>query len=98
MKCKVYILRKIKINIKISKCRLLKFLSIMLSVKRLDSSILFVSSPEHEVLKVSYCDRSMSVVRRPACVVRRQQFALKAYSCTPGPTDLKLCRKHQGDL
>ena len=31
----------------------------------------FVSSPEHEVLMVSYCDQSMSVVRRPSCVVRR---------------------------
>ena len=26
------------------------------------------SSPEHEVLMVSYCDQSLSVVRRP-CVV-----------------------------
>ena len=30
------------------------------------------SSPEHEVLKVSFLDRLMSVVRRSAsCVVRR---------------------------
>ena len=28
-----------------------------------------ISSPEHEVLMVSYCDQSMSVVRRPSCVV-----------------------------
>ena len=28
-----------------------------------------VSSPEHEVLMVSYCDQSMSVVRRASCVV-----------------------------
>ena len=27
------------------------------------------SSPEHEVLMVSYCDQSMSVVRRPSSVV-----------------------------
>ena len=27
------------------------------------------SSPEHEVLMVSFCDRSMSVVRRASCVV-----------------------------
>ena len=27
------------------------------------------SSPEHEVLMVSYCDQSMSVVRHPSCVV-----------------------------
>ena len=38
------------------------------------------SSHEHEVLMVSYCDQSMSVVRRPSCVVRRQQFVLKANS------------------
>ena len=28
-----------------------------------------VSSPEHEVLFVSYCDRSMSVMYRPSCGV-----------------------------
>ena len=28
----------------------------------------FFSSPEHEVLMVSYCDESLSIVRRP-CVV-----------------------------
>ena len=28
------------------------------------------SSPEHEVLMVSYCDRAVSGVRRPSCVVR----------------------------
>ena len=38
------------------------------------------SSPEHEVLMVSYYDQSMSVVRRASCVVRRQQFVLKANS------------------
>ena len=40
----------------------------------------FFSSPELEVLMVSYCDQSMSVVRRASCVVRRQQFVLKANS------------------
>ena len=30
----------------------------------------------HEVLIVSYCDRAVSVVRRPSCVVRRQLFNL----------------------
>ena len=44
------------------------------------SGQIVVSSPEHEVLMVSYCDQSMSVVRRPSCVVRRQQFVLKANS------------------
>ena len=29
------------------------------------------SSPEHEVLMVSYCDRAVSGVRRPSSVVRR---------------------------
>ena len=44
------------------------------------------------MLKVSFCDRSMSVVR---C----QQFAFEAYSAyIPMPTDLKISRKHQGDL
>ena len=69
---------------------------------------LLFSSPEHEVLMVSYCGQSMSVVRRPSSVVRRASsvvrraastIALKAYSsCTPGPIDLILGRKHQGDL
>ena len=31
----------------------------------------FFSSPAHEELKVSYCDRSMPVMRRPSCVVHR---------------------------
>ena len=35
---------------------------------------LLFSSPEHEVLMVSYCDQSMSVVRRASSVVRRQQL------------------------
>ena len=28
-----------------------------------------VSSPEHEVLKMSYCDHAVSVVRQSECVV-----------------------------
>ena len=28
-----------------------------------------ISSPEHEVLMVSYCDQSMSVVRRPSSTI-----------------------------
>ena len=60
---------------------------------------LIFSSTEHEELKVSYCDRSMSVVPRASSVVRCQQFALKAYSSyTPGPIDSKLGRKHRRDL
>ena len=58
-----------------------------------------ISSPRHEVLKVSYCDRSMSVIPRASSVIRRQQFALKAYSSyTPGPTDLELGMNHWGDM
>ena len=54
----------------------------------------FISSPEHEVLMVSYCGQSMSVVRHAASTI-----ALKAYSSyTPGPIHLILGRKHQGDL
>ena len=33
--------------------------------------LLFFSSPEHEVLMVSYCGQWLSVVRRVSCVVRR---------------------------
>ena len=55
------------------------------------ANVLF-SSPEHEVLMVSYCGQS--VVRRGASTI-----ALKAYSSyTPGPIDSILGRKHQGDL
>ena len=37
------------------------------------------SSPEHEVLMVSYCDQSLSVVCRPSSV-RCQLFALNDFS------------------
>ena len=59
----------------------------------------FISSPEHEVLMVSYCGQSMSVVRRSSCVVCVSTIALKAYSSyIPGPIDPILDRKHRGDL
>ena len=52
-----------------------------------------ISSPEHKVLMVSYCDQSMSVVRRASSVVRHQQFVLKANSSwTLGPMWFKLHR------
>ena len=36
------------------------------------------SSPEHKVLRVSYCDRSLSVVRRrPSSVVRRASCVVR---------------------
>ena len=34
----------------------------------------FVSSPEHEVLKVSCCDRTMSVVRRASSVAHKSAY------------------------
>ena len=38
----------------------------------------FFSSPEHKVLRVSYCDRPLSVVRRRAsCVVRRASCVVR---------------------
>ena len=42
-------------------------------------AMLIFSSPEHKVFSVSYCDRSLSVVRRrPSCVIRRPStFLLK---------------------
>ena len=53
-----------------------------------------ISSPEHEVLKVSYCGQSMSILRRAA-----SRIALEAYtSYTLGPIDLKLSRRHGNDL
>ena len=51
------------------------------------------------MLKVSYCDQSMSVVRRASSVMRRQYFTLKAhYSKIPRPIDMKLGRKHRSDF
>ena len=39
------------------------------------ASLKVFSSPEHKVLRVSYCDRPLSVVtRHAACVVRRPSF------------------------
>ena len=49
---------------------------------------------EHEVLIVSYCGQSISVVLCAASTI-----ALKAYSSyIPGPIDSILGRKHRGDL
>jgi len=41
--------------------------------------IVIISSPEHKVLRVSYCDQSFTVVRRRASSVvrRRSTFLLK---------------------
>ena len=51
--------------------RVLKFHIKISHEKIADMFFVFFSSPEHEVLMVSYCGQSMSVVRRPSCVVRR---------------------------
>ena len=32
-------------------------------------TVAIFSSPEHEVLMVSYCDQSMSIVRRPSSTI-----------------------------
>ena len=39
------------------------------------------SSPEHEVLMVSYWDSAVSVVRRPSCVVRRASSVVNFLPC-----------------
>ena len=59
-----------------------------------DASIF--SSPEHEVLMVSYCGQSMSVMRRLSCGVNNCFKSLLLLH--PGLTDLILGRKHRGDL
>ena len=51
------------------------------------------SSTEHEVLMVSCCGHSMSVMCHAASTI-----ASKAYSYTPGPIDSIHGRKHRGDL
>ena len=57
------------------------------------------SSPEHEVLRMSFCHRWLSVVRRSSVrpsvrpCVRRQQFSLNDISSeTTGPNLMKLCQ------
>ena len=83
-------------------CAVCKSLLLLpVAVKELKPLDSFISSPQHEVLMVSYCGQSMSVVRRASSVVRRaaSTIALKAYySYPPGPIDSILGRKHQGDL
>jgi len=49
---------------------------LILSLKNQMTSVF--SSPEHKVLRVSYCDRSLSVVRRrPSSVVRRASSVVR---------------------
>ena len=54
----------------------------------------FFSSPEHKVLKVSYCDHPVSGVRRPSCVVNNSfkahlllnywtNFKIISHKCSP---------------
>jgi len=48
-------------------------------------AMLIFSSPEHKVLSVSYCDRSLSVVRRrPSCVVRHPS-SVNVFTQTSSP-------------
>ena len=62
-------------------------LDINLVIRRSHHVVSIFSSPEHKVLRVSYCDRSLSVVRRrvscgvrrPSCVVRKL-FYLNIFS------------------
>ena len=53
---------------------------------------LLARSPEHKVRKVSYFDR------RPSSRVRQKNCFIAYFSYTPGSFDLKLGRKHRGDL
>ena len=62
---------------------------------------LLVSSLEHEVLKVSYFDWSMSIVCHVSFVVCCAMSAICLKSLLllhPEPIDSKLGRKHLGDL
>jgi len=43
-------------------------------------SISIFSSPEHKVLRVSYCDRSLSVVRRRASSVVRRASSVNFFT------------------
>ena len=52
----------------------LSFLPNALEVYHQILNDLLVSSPEHEMLMMSYCGLSMSVVRRASFVVRRQKL------------------------
>ena len=52
----------------------------MISMK--NKQTLVFSSPEHEVLKVRYCDQSLSVVR--VCIRPLLTFALNNFSKTAG--------------
>ena len=59
-----------------------------------NENYLFFSSPEHKVLKVSYCDHPVSGVRRPSCVVNNSfkahlllnywtNFKIISHKCSP---------------
>ena len=61
---------------------------------KVKTSMVLISSPEHEMLKVSYCDRSVSVVRPAASTICFKSLLL----IHSGPVDLKLGRKHRGDV
>ena len=60
-------------------CFLLDIVSYVLELVKYYDNDLF-SSPEHEVLMVSYCGQWLSVVRRRAsCVVRRASSVVRQH-------------------
>ena len=79
------------------------YLNAVLFVK---GNLLIFSSPEHEVLMVSYYGQSMSVVPRSSTIaLKASTIALKAYSSyTPGPINSVLgsirvtCRSKIGKI
>jgi len=58
-------------------------------------SVVVFSSPEHKVLRVSYCDRPLSVVRRRASCVVRKLFYLNIFSSET--THWILTKLHRND-
>jgi len=71
-----------KLNIFCLKTLLIFHLNVFLAFKQNKILILVFSSPEHEVLMVSYCGQWLSVVRcRPSsCVVRRASSVVRCPS------------------
>jgi len=63
-------------------------------IKEHFASFIFISSPEHKVLMVSYCDRALSVVRRRPSSVVRKRFYLNISSET---THWILTKLHRND-
>ena len=58
----------------------LKFLLVLASVRSHTHILHIISSPEHEVLMVSYCGQWLSVVRRRASSVVRRPSTFDVYT------------------